>query len=264
MYDNSRMRREIGRYIQHLRDSNLTQGYVLQVEGLLGKFLEYCRGRGVRSVKGVSVDEVRDFMGQYNTMSAGYQRFTYTRLRGFLAHWQNPSVLTFKLRVRGWSRAFFIRRPPDEAAQLHAADHRLQDMPRVQEAHMRRGELLRGVLQGCQLRKVLMMAGEVLERCANLISPGLLNYCRLYHRKENRAPEKCWDKSTRSDLPASALLICPNNTAARTPITFTAEQLADAYPVFGKLKSHAKTPWDHEGGYDDRPFEHESDEEESG
>jgi hypothetical protein len=30
-----------------------------------------------------------------------------------------------------------------------------------------------------------MMAGEILERCAYLISPGLLNYCKLYHRKEN-------------------------------------------------------------------------------
>ncbi len=103
-----------------------------------------------------------------------------------------------------------------------------------------------------------MMAGEVLEHCDYLISPGLLNYCRLYHRKENRAPEKCWDGSARSDLSASVLQICPNNTAARAPIAFTAEQLADAYPVFGKLKSHEKMPWDHEGGDDDRPFEPET------
>lgn len=129
---------------------------------------------------------------------------------------------------------------------------------------MRRSELLRGVLQIGQLRKVLMMAGEILEHCDYLISPGLLKYCRLYHPKENRAPEKCWDGSARSDLPASALLICPNNTATRTPITFTEQQLADAYPVFGKLKSHDKAPWDHEGGPDDRPFESETEEEESG
>jgi len=118
MYDNSRMRRDVGRYIQHLRDSNLSRGYVLQVEGLLGKFLEYCRGRGVRSVKGVSVDEIRDFMGQYNTMSAGYQRFTYTRLRGFLAHWQNPSVLTFKLRVRGTGRTRVDWLSPEETEKV--------------------------------------------------------------------------------------------------------------------------------------------------
>jgi hypothetical protein len=122
---------------------------------------------------------------------------------------------------------------------------------------MCRSELLHGVLHVGQLRKVLMMAGEVLERCAYLISPGLLNYCRLYHRKENRAPEKCWDGSSRTDLPASALLVCPNNTAARAPIAFTEQQLADAYPVFGKLKSHDKAPWDHEGGDDDQPMEAE-------
>jgi len=106
-----------------------------------------------------------------------------------------------------------------------------------------------------------MMAGEVLEPCAYLISPGFLNYCRLYHRKENRAPEKCWDRSSRPDLPASSFQDCPNNTAARAPIAFTEQQLADAYPVFGKLKSHEKTPWDHEGGYDDRPFQPEDGEE---
>ena len=128
---------------------------------------------------------------------------------------------------------------------------------------MRRSELLRGVLHGGQLRKVLMMAGEILERCANLISPGFLNYCKLYHRTDNRAPEKCWDRSARPGLPASILQDCPNNTAARAPIAFTAEQLANGYPVFGKLKSHDKTPWDHEGGYDDRPFE-QPDEEGSG
>jgi len=102
-----------------------------------------------------------------------------------------------------------------------------------------------------------MMPGEILERCAYLISPGLLNYCRLYHRKENRAPEKCWDGSARPNLPESARQICPNNTAARAPLRFTEQQFADSYPVFGKLRSHAKMPWDHEGGDDDQPMEAE-------
>jgi len=120
---------------------------------------------------------------------------------------------------------------------------------------MRRRELLRGILLVGQLGKVLMMAGEVIERCAYLISPGLLNYCSLYHRKENRAPEKCWDGTARADLPESAQQQCPNNTGRRSPLRFTEKQLADAYPVFGKLKSHGNTPWDHEGGDDERPFE---------
>jgi hypothetical protein len=128
---------------------------------------------------------------------------------------------------------------------------------------MRRGELVRGVLQVGQLRKVLTMPEEVLERCANLISPGFLNYCRLYHRTEHRAPEKCWDRSARSGLPASSLQDCPNNTAARAPLAFREQQLTDSYPVFGKLKSHENTPWDHEGGYDDRLFEPEDDEQEA-
>jgi hypothetical protein len=127
---------------------------------------------------------------------------------------------------------------------------------------MRRGEFLRRVLHVGQLGKVLTMLGEVLERCAYLISPRLLNRCRLYRRTESGAPEKCFDRSARPDLLPSALQDCPNNTAARTPIAFTEQQLADAYPVFGKLKSHDKAPWDHEGGPDDRPFEPETEDQE--
>ncbi len=123
---------------------------------------------------------------------------------------------------------------------------------------MLRGELLCGILHGGQLGKVLMMAGEILEHCDYLISPRLLNRCRLYRRGESGGPEKCWDDTADPRLPESARRQCPNNTARRSPLRFTEQQLADAYPVFGKLKSHEKKLWDHEGGYDERPYESES------
>lgn len=105
------------------------------------------------------------------------------------------------------------------------------------------------------------MPGEVLVRCANLISPGLLNRCRLYHRTESGAPDKCFDGSAHPEHPSSILLACPNNTTARAPIAFTEEQLAAPYPVFGTPKSRAKSTWDHDGGSDEPLLEPETDEE---
>jgi len=97
--------------------------------------------------------------------------------------------------------------------------------------------------------------------CLHLLSPGFLNRCRLYQRGEPQAPEKCWDRSARPDLPASVLRDCPNNTAARVPVAFTQEQLTTRYRLSRTPKSSKKVPWDHEGGYDERPLEPERDEE---
>lgn len=152
-YDNSRMRREIGKYIQHQQDSNLSPKYVRQVKELLGKFLTYCRGRGVRSVKRVRVDEIRDFMAKYSTMSAGYQRFTYTRLRGFLAHWENPSVAKFKLRVRGAGRTRVDWLTPFETEQV------LGTPMTAREAVLIRAGLLQG-LRKCEILRMIVAEAQ--------------------------------------------------------------------------------------------------------
>ncbi len=45
--------------------------------------------------------------------------------------------------------------------------------------------------------------------CIFLISPGLLNRCRLYARNAAGAPEKCWDRE--------GVRECPNNSTRRHP-----------------------------------------------
>jgi len=57
------------------------------------------------------------------------------------------------------------------------------------------------------------------------------------------------------------MLDCPNHTGQRILLRFTDEQLATPYPLFKTAKMRENAPWDHEGGYDERPFEPETDEE---
>ena len=146
-------------------------------------------------------------------------------------------------------------RPTDEAAQLHSADHRLQGLSRVQEAQLRGSELLRGILHVEDGREAVTMAGEVLVRYVNLISPGLLDRCSLYHRTESGAPEKCWDDSMTAG-PVKLGRNCPNHTGRPRGVHYIA-------PVAPKMN---QAPLYHlefgEGLHGDaKPLEPETDEE---
>lgn len=55
-------------------------------------------------------------------------------------------------------------------------------------------------------------SGESTPPCIYLISPGLLNRCRLYRRNERQAPEPCWDRSVFKHYGGD----CPNHTGRRS------------------------------------------------
>jgi hypothetical protein len=131
----------------------------------------------------------------------------------------------------------------------------MQDLRRVQEAVLRGGELLRGLVHVEDLGEALIMPGEVLERCGHLISPGHLNRCRVYRRTESGAPEKCWDESVDSG-PVKLGRVCPNHTGRPRGVQYIA-------PVARKMKELPLYRIETDEGLhgDAKPLEPETDEE---
>lgn len=118
MYDNSRMRREIGQHIQHMREEGLSQDYVRETRGMLLRFLDFAEGRGVRSVGKVTRELVFEFLGLFKAMSAAYQRFVWAMIRGFLVFSENPIVLGMKVWIRGAARTHVRWLTPEETEQI--------------------------------------------------------------------------------------------------------------------------------------------------
>lgn len=118
MYDNSRMRREIGQYVRHMGEEGLNSDYIRQTRNVLLKFMAFSEERGVRSTGNVSKEIVRDYLAMFKTMSAAYQRLIWSMVRGLLRYFENPAVLNMKMRIRGSARTRVRWLTPEETEQV--------------------------------------------------------------------------------------------------------------------------------------------------
>lgn len=104
MYANSRLRREISRYLQGLRNEGLTTRYISQHKATLLSFLAHCERQGVRTVNQVDTQTALSFFNQWTTYSASYQEKHWCILRRFLAEYENTALIKVKPKVHGTAR----------------------------------------------------------------------------------------------------------------------------------------------------------------
>jgi integrase len=118
MYDNSRMRREIGQRLRQMEEESLTREYIMKTRNVLMMFLVFSETRGVKSVGKINRELVQGFLDQFKQKSAAYQRFVWAVLRGFLICFENPTVLGLKVRIRGSARTRVRWLTPEETEQV--------------------------------------------------------------------------------------------------------------------------------------------------
>jgi len=104
MYDNSRLRREIGQYLNELEGRGLDIRYIDQQRCVLMAFLKHCRAREILNVKRIDSMVILNFLGNYKKRSAGYQAHIQTFLRRFLSYHENPVMMKMRLPIRGTGR----------------------------------------------------------------------------------------------------------------------------------------------------------------
>jgi len=121
-YNNTRLRREIGRYLRTLPDRGLTRRYSQSIRRTLLKFEEHCTERGVKTVERVNRDTIVSFLDTYSGMTASMQRQTACFLRMFLVHFDNRAIRTLKIRTSGPSRVHVDWLTPDETRLIMMTD----------------------------------------------------------------------------------------------------------------------------------------------
>lgn len=104
MYANSRLRREISRYLQGLRDEGLTTRYIAQHKASLLSFLEHCEGRGIRAVKTVDAEAALSFLEGWKSYSGSYQEKHWCVLRRFLVASGNTALVRVRPKIHGTAR----------------------------------------------------------------------------------------------------------------------------------------------------------------
>lgn len=114
MYWNSRLSREIARYVRRLAEEGYTRRYVNQQRQILGYFAEHCRAEGITSVFRVRTDTALSFLKAYEHLSGSYQSKNWCVLRRFLAEYENVSLLKVRPRIRGTSRVNVDWLTPEE------------------------------------------------------------------------------------------------------------------------------------------------------
>ena len=136
---NSRMNRDISKYIQHMNDVNLCKDYVRETRRMLLHFREYCMGIGINATGRIRSEHVQDYHATYERYSGAYRRKVYAVLRGFLGYYDNASALKFKLRIRGYKPSHVDWLTPAETESILA-------MPMTtREAILIRAGLLQGL-----------------------------------------------------------------------------------------------------------------------
>jgi len=118
MYDNSRMRREIGEYLEDLENTGTTARYMCQTKNTLLSFLGHCKTMNINSTKHVSSLAVLSFLARYEGMSFSHLRTTASILRMYLAALGNPSMLRLKLKFRGSARTRVDWLTPEETERV--------------------------------------------------------------------------------------------------------------------------------------------------
>lgn len=104
MYRNSRMRREIGKYLKKSMAEGLTPRYVSCMKYTLFDFMEHCSGYGIHCAGKVSSEAVLSFLEKFDGTSSSYQHKAACFLRRFLAYNENAVMVSMRVRVRGTAR----------------------------------------------------------------------------------------------------------------------------------------------------------------
>lgn len=118
MYDNSRMRREIGQYLEGMRQQGMSERYVQANKSTLLKFARHCESSGIGSSRGVSTENVISFLRGSEQFSASHQVQVRTYLRRFLAELDNPAMLKLRMKVSGRSRTRVDWLTPEETVMV--------------------------------------------------------------------------------------------------------------------------------------------------
>jgi len=116
----TRFRRDIGFYLQHMRDANLSEEYVKASKRFLHHFREHCEGLGITCVSKVTAETAQLFHERYANKSGGHRRHIYAVIRCFLLFCENSNALKYKVRVRGYSRQHIDWLTPIETEQILA------------------------------------------------------------------------------------------------------------------------------------------------
>ena len=91
-------------YVGEMRERNLNPEYIIQTKRTLLGFAEFNQSKGIESAKRITSDTLREYMSRYTNKSAGYQRFVYAIIRGFLVYAEHPLAFKFKYRAQGRER----------------------------------------------------------------------------------------------------------------------------------------------------------------
>jgi len=104
MYDNSRLSREIARYVGSLRQGGLTEKYVREQERLLRHFRAICTDHDINAPTKITLELLRTWTVRFDFMSATYQKHILVTLRSFLKFVESPLAFEFKMKLTGTSR----------------------------------------------------------------------------------------------------------------------------------------------------------------
>lgn len=118
MYDNSRMRREIGQYLIEMRRQGISERYVQATKCYLLRFSEHCQRLGIRSSKAVNLDSIISFLDTVQGTSRSHQVQVRSYLRRFLAEMDNPAMLKLRLKASGKARTRVDWLTPEETTRI--------------------------------------------------------------------------------------------------------------------------------------------------
>ncbi len=104
MYQNSRLTREVSRYLRKLQEEGYTERYIAQHRHTLSYFQGHCRERMIGTVKLVTSEAALSFLKKYESYSASYQAKHWVVLRRFLAEYENPALIKVRPRIHGTAR----------------------------------------------------------------------------------------------------------------------------------------------------------------
>jgi len=162
MYDNSRMNREISRYLKTMtEEEDLSRRYVGANRCLLKKFRLLCQAKGINTVNQVDLETARSFLKDgYSKGSSSWQVQTATIIRRFLRHYDNPVAGKLKIKANGTSRTRIDWLTPEECQRIFDTDMQPDQSVLIGA----------GLLQGLRRKETIRITvGEVRQALASKI-----------------------------------------------------------------------------------------------
>jgi len=118
MYYNSRMTREIARYLKGLREEAYTERYIAQHRQALSAFQTHCQAHGITCTSRVSTEVALSFLRRYEKYTGSYQAKIWVVIRRYLVAHENPALLKVRVKIRGTARTRVDWLTPDECESV--------------------------------------------------------------------------------------------------------------------------------------------------